>query len=67
MRDSKRIDPIMKKLTALWKLHPDWRLCQLLFNVAISTGWKQDDLFFFEDDELLKALGRLEERSKQHD
>jgi len=66
MRDPNRIDLIMEKLTKIWKLHPDWRLCQLLYNVTISTGWKQKDLFYFEDDELLKKLNRLEERAN-HD
>ena len=63
MRDPNRIDPIMEKLTVLWKLHPDWRLCQVLANIAILTGWKESDLFYFEDDELLKELNKLEKRA----
>ena len=59
MRDPNRIDPIIEKLTEVWKLHPDWRLCQVLANIAVLTGWKQSDLFHFEDDELLKGIEGL--------
>ena len=60
MRDPNRIDPIMKELTKLWQLHPDWRFCQLLCNVAVLTGYKKGDLFYFEDDNLLPGLKMLE-------
>lgn len=56
MRDPNRIDPIMEKLTELWKLHPDWRLCQLLSNIAKKVNWKQDDLFHLGDDKLLEGM-----------
>ena len=59
MRSQNRIDLIMTKLTKLWKLYPDLRFCQLLYNVSISIGWKRyNDLFYIEDDKLLEELER---------
>ena len=59
MKNPKRIDPILKKISELWKLHPDWRLCQLLSNAAKDVSWNQYDLFFLEDDKLLEGLKAL--------
>lgn len=60
MKNIDRIDPIILELTKVWYSNPDLRLCQLLSNVAISTGRKHHaDLFYFEDDELLKGLKEL--------
>lgn len=59
MRDPDRIDPIMTKFTELWKLHPNWRLCQLLSNVAKEIDWEQNDLFYLEDGDLLRGLRKL--------
>lgn len=59
MRDPNRIDLIMTKLTAMWKHNPDWRLCQLLSNVAKEVNWEQDDLFYLEDDKLLAGLKNI--------
>ena len=59
MRDLDRIDPILRELAELWKLHPDWRLCQLLNNVAMLTGWNTYDLFHFEDGALIKGMRML--------
>ena len=67
IRAPNRIDPIMKRLTELWKQHPDWRLCQLLGNIAKEISWKSNDLFYLEDNELLKGLSRSETGSKHHD
>ena len=59
MRDLNRINPILSELSKLWKLNPDWRLCQLLFNVAREIGWEQSDLFHLEDGDLLRGLRKL--------
>lgn len=60
MKNIDRIDPIILELANVWYSNPDLRLCQLLSNVAISTGRKHHaDLFYFEDDELLKGLKEL--------
>ena len=58
MRNPDRIDLILSELSILWKLHPDWRLCQLLNNAAEKVGW-QNDLFYLEDGDLLRGLRKL--------
>lgn len=50
MRDIERIDRIIEKLQKVWKANPDWRLCQLVFNIANNTGtMKSRDVFHVED------------------
>ena len=72
MRNPDRIDTIMEGLTAVWKRYPDLRLCQLLHNIStaatekpyndllddelLETEKRIDDLFYFEDDDLLEEL-----------
>jgi len=46
MRNPKRIKHILKKLEEVWKLYPDWRLGQLLFNIGDGS-----DMFFIEEEE----------------
>ena len=57
MRDPERIEIILDRLGKVWKEYPDFRLCQLLFNVVskyqLSTSY---DIFYVEDDGLLKAI-----------
>jgi len=53
MRDKKRIDKIMDKITQAWKRHPDMRLNQLLINLCVipdGNNWS------IEDEEVLKNL-----------
>jgi uncharacterized protein YihD (DUF1040 family) len=59
MRDPQRIDKIIALLTKMWKLLPDWRLNQLLNNVANSYGWKNNDLFYYEDCRLEEDLNNF--------
>ena len=50
MRDEKRIERIIEKLQRVWKANPDWRLCQLVFNIAVNTEtMKERDVFYVED------------------
>ena len=56
MRDPERIDRICNLLRDTWKLFPDWRLGQLIFNL---TG--RYDCFYVEDNTLEEALKRLKE------
>ena len=50
MRDEERINRIVEKLKKVWKANPDWRLCQLVFNVALNTEtMKGRDVFYVED------------------
>jgi hypothetical protein len=64
MRNPERIDLILSELSILWKLHPDWRLCQLLSNAATGLDpsfYKEPDLFYMEDGDLLRGLRKLKE------
>jgi len=56
MRDPKRISDIGISISRLWRLYPDWRLGQLLSNVARQFGWNNNDIFYLEDDILEQAL-----------
>jgi len=47
VRNPDRIDYVMRELARLWKLHPDWRLGQLVFNIPGR------DPFFIEDYDLI--------------
>lgn len=58
MRDINRIHPLLENIEAIWAKHPDLRLGQLL-SCAIPEG---KDIFYVEDDELLKLLVDFEER-----
>ena len=49
---SERIDNILALIEQLWINFPDQRLGQLLTNF----GWKGEDIYNFEDDELEKNL-----------
>lgn len=53
MRDPARINNILQQLGKLWEQVPDWRLGQLFCNLQRHEG---ADLFFYEDDKLLKAI-----------
>jgi len=53
MRDVERIERIIKKVEALWKVFPDMRLGQLIENFAIQT---RGDIWFQEDDYTEKVL-----------
>lgn len=37
MRDAERIAPMLELLGAVWQEHPDWRLGQLVCNVAVAA------------------------------
>jgi len=47
MRDPDRIPRIIKKLKKVWKMHPDYRLGQLVSNLQ---GPGVQDVFFMEDE-----------------
>lgn len=50
MRDEERISRIVKKLQKVWEANPDWRLCQLVFNIANNTETMLSrDVFYVED------------------
>jgi hypothetical protein len=54
MRDPKRIKPLLMEIEKQWENFPDWRLGQLIEN--IKRFYNIDDLFYIEDDEMLKLI-----------
>lgn len=58
------IDKIVDELKELWKLHPEWRLAQLVSN-ACAAGMEANgmspsgDIFFIPDSVLRQGLARL--------
>ena len=59
MRDINRIEPMLELIKELWKVYPDWRLGQLIQNAAARSGWKSNDVFYIEDDQLLNGISTL--------
>ena len=57
MRPVERIPEVLSSLKKVWEKYPDMRLGQLLMNIARLAGPEQN-LFYIEDDELLKRLSR---------
>jgi len=65
MRDPNRIDRVTETLRRVWHLVPDWRMGQLLCNIARDGGsW---DSFYLEDDKLediaLSWLAKTEDQA----
>lgn len=58
MRDENRIPIVLEELKKVWEKHTDWRLGQLIVNIARSAGY--GDPFFIEDDRLVKEIRRWE-------
>ena len=54
MRDPKRMKPLLIEIEKQWENFPDWRLGQLIEN--IKRFYNIDDLFYIEDDEMLKLI-----------
>lgn len=46
MRSEQRITPTLEAVERMWRANPDWRLGQLLYNMAGR------DPFYIEDDDL---------------
>lgn len=57
MRDPNRIEPLLKAMKELWILVPDWRLGQLVSNLARATN--VNDPFFVEDDKMMEAISLM--------
>ena len=51
MRDPSRIPILLKEIERIWLEGPDLRLCQLIGNC-----YESGDLYYKEDDDLLKRL-----------
>jgi len=55
MRDPERIPAVLEFVERLWRKHPDWRLGQLISNVA---SWRNQDVWDLEEDELVAEIER---------
>lgn len=55
-RDPERIQPMLDLLEAVWREHPDWRLGQLVCNVASAAGGRRLDPFTVEDRTMAAGL-----------
>lgn len=70
MRDPERIKPFLQKVEEYWNLEPDLRFGQI---VAIlenrirpsNLKIKESDLFFSEEDELVKVFNELIDEYKK--
>ena len=61
MRDPKRIPKVLDELRFLWEEVPDWRLGQIFCNLQRREN---RDIFFYEDDELIKAIKDMIDENK---
>ena len=59
MRDINRIEPMLELVRKLWIAYPDMRLGQLIQNAAVISGWKTNDVFYIEDDQLANGIKKL--------
>ena len=57
MRDPNRIAHLLVLLGRLWKRNPDLRFAQII-EILKSKLWT-DDMFYVEDDDLIKLLERI--------
>ncbi len=55
-----RIEPLMAELQAFWLRNPNQRLTQLLVNL-IASQKPCPEVFYFEDEELLRRLRQAAE------
>jgi hypothetical protein len=51
-------EELFRAVGALWEQHPQWRLGQLIGNVA---GWADGDVWDVEDEQLLEAIRKQQE------
>lgn len=58
MRDPKRIDRIINKLSIVWQNQPDLRLNQLIESIIEYNQYK-GDIFYLEDDDFEIMLSNL--------
>lgn len=54
IRNPDRIDKFCNELAKLWHKVPDWRFGQLMSNVLGAMQTSGRDIFFPEEDEMLK-------------
>jgi uncharacterized protein YihD (DUF1040 family) len=64
MRDPARIDEMLELLREVWRLEPDLRLGQLIYNAARMRDADLEDIFSVEDGVLRKGRVRYLEMLK---
>ncbi len=64
MRDQDHIPAVLEQIERLWRAHPDWRLGQLISNVAAWVDPTQVSVWEIEDEvfvaEVQRHLAQLE-------
>jgi hypothetical protein len=55
MRDPDRIPTVLEQLERIWTRHPDWRLGQLVSNIA---SWADQDVWNLEEEALVREVDR---------
>jgi len=55
MRDPDRIPNVLQKVVKLWRMYPEWRLGQLIANVA---AWRDAPVWEIEEEELTAEIER---------
>jgi hypothetical protein len=58
MRDPDRIQVVLAHIEKLWRLHPDWRLGQLIAILAAWSDPTRDLVWDIEDDVLIAEVER---------
>ena len=58
MHDPNRISAVLEQLEKIWRLHPDWRLGQLVSNIAAWADPDQGSVWDIEDDALVAEIER---------
>lgn len=53
MRHPDRIPAVLSELERIWKRHPDWRLGQLVSNLA---DWAEESVWDIEEDTLIREI-----------
>ena len=64
MRDNKEIERVILQVKHIWRTNPSLRLGQLLVNAA-GEAERESDIFYIEDDDLLKYLRHYNEKHKE--
>jgi hypothetical protein len=53
MRDQNRIPKVLRAIEKIWRRYPDWRLGQLVANIA---EWADESIWDLEEEELVAEI-----------
>ena len=67
MRSPNRIDEFCNEFTQLWHQVPDWRFGQFMWNIISYCQSKGKDVFFLEEDEMIKMIKQYMKEIKGND